>query len=263
MRYVIALSAIGQPVGEAHVDLVLRRPDLVVRVLDVDAELLQRQHRVAAQVGGGVERREVEVAALVEHLRRPAVQLGLPEVEELQLGADEVVVEAHRLRPLERAPHDVARVALVGLAAGHQHVAEHPRDGLLLRPPRQHRERARVRHRDHVRLLDPVEAGDRRAVEAHALLERPLQLVLADGEALQLAEDVREPEPDELDVVLLDQRQHVRLGRRRSKSSCSVVAIGLLPSCRIVCLTCSGARRCGAPPGPISVVSPSVAVRCA
>ena len=77
MRYVIALSAISQPVGEAHVDLVLRRPDLVVRVLDVDAELLEREHRLAPQVRCGVERREVEVAAPVEHLRRPAVQLGL------------------------------------------------------------------------------------------------------------------------------------------------------------------------------------------
>ena len=46
------------------------RADLVVGVLDVDAEPLEREHRVAAHVGAGVERREVEVAALVEHLGR-------------------------------------------------------------------------------------------------------------------------------------------------------------------------------------------------
>ena len=43
-------------------------PDLVVGVLDVDAELLEREHRLAADVGAGVERRQVEVAALVERL---------------------------------------------------------------------------------------------------------------------------------------------------------------------------------------------------
>jgi hypothetical protein len=32
--------------------------------------------------------------------------------------------------------------------------------------PAEDLERARVRHRDHVRLLDPIEAGDRSAVEA-------------------------------------------------------------------------------------------------
>src|SRR4029434_2507593 len=40
------------------------------------------------------------------------------------------------------------------------------------RPPREHVERGRVGHRDHVRLLDRVEAGDRGPVEAHPALER-------------------------------------------------------------------------------------------
>ena len=47
-------------------------PDLVVGVLDVDPQLLQREHRLAAHVRAGVERRQVEVAALVEHLGRAA-----------------------------------------------------------------------------------------------------------------------------------------------------------------------------------------------
>jgi hypothetical protein len=38
-------------------------PDLVVRVLDGDAELAQRKDDVAAEVGRHVERREVEIAA--------------------------------------------------------------------------------------------------------------------------------------------------------------------------------------------------------
>ena len=80
------------------------------------------------------------------------------------------------LRALQRAAQHVARVALVGRALGRQDVAEHARDALLLRAPRQHGERRRVGHRDHVGLLDRVEAGDRGAVEAHAALERVVEL---------------------------------------------------------------------------------------
>ena len=72
----------------AHVDLVLRGADLVVGVLDVDAELLEREDRLAAHVGAGVERGEVEVAALVEDLGLLArLRPGVAEVEELELGA--------------------------------------------------------------------------------------------------------------------------------------------------------------------------------
>src|SRR5438132_1549619 len=59
-------------------------------VLDVDAEALERQDGVAADVGAGVESREVEVAALVEHLGAAVVA----EEVVLQLGADvEGVIE--------------------------------------------------------------------------------------------------------------------------------------------------------------------------
>ena len=189
----------------AHVDLVLGGADLVVGVLDVDAHLLQRQDRLAAHVGAGVERGQVEVAALVEHLRHAVLGLGGAEVEVLELGPDVVGVEAELLGPLQGALQDPARVALVGLAAGHADVAEHPRDGVLfLGAPGQQLEGRRIRHRDHVRLLDRVEARDRGPVEAHAAVEGVLELGGVDREALQLAEHVREPEPHEADVVLLD-----------------------------------------------------------
>ena len=87
-------SAILQRVRVAHVDLVLARPDLVVGVLGVDPELLEREHGLAAQVRPGVERRQVEVAALVEHLGR----LRVAEIEVLELGPDVVVVEPHLSR---------------------------------------------------------------------------------------------------------------------------------------------------------------------
>jgi hypothetical protein len=56
----------------------------VVRVLDRDAHLLERQHGLAAKVARDVERGEIEVAAVVEGLG--ALVIG--EVEELELGAD-------------------------------------------------------------------------------------------------------------------------------------------------------------------------------
>ena len=76
----------------------------MVRVLHVDPELLQREHvvprrRRSRRFGA---RRQIEVAALVEDLRHPALGAGVPEVEVLELGADVEVVEAHALGPLER-----------------------------------------------------------------------------------------------------------------------------------------------------------------
>ena len=194
-----------QRVLVTHVDLVLGGADLVVGVLDVDPHLLQRQHRLAAHVGAGVERGQVEVAALVEDLRHAALRLRRAEVEVLELGADVVGVETHLFGPFHRPLQDPARVALVGTAAGDPDVAEHASDGiLLLRAPGDQREGRRVGHRDHVRLLDRVEAGDRGAVEAHAAVEGVLQLGGVDREALQLAQHVGEPEADEAHVVLLD-----------------------------------------------------------
>ena len=182
----------------------------MVGVLDVDAHLLQGEDGVAAHVGAGVERGQVEVAALVEHLRHAALGFGRAEVEELELGADVEGVEAHLLGPFERPLQDPARVALVRFAAGHLDVAEHPRHRVLvLRPPGDQGEGRGIGHGDHVRLLDRVEAGDRGAVEAHAALEGVLELGGVDREALQLAEHIGEPESDEADVGLLDQLDDV------------------------------------------------------
>ena len=58
-------------------------------------------------------------------------------------------------------------------------------------------------------LLDPGEAVDRRAVEGHPVVERVLELGRADGEALQAAEDVGEPEPDQPDAAFFHAAQHV------------------------------------------------------
>ena len=109
---------------------------------------------------------------------------------------------------------DVARVALVRGAVGLDDVADHAADlgaelvAVLVDRPRHQLERRRVGDRDHVRLLDRVEAGDRRAVEAHPVVERALHLVRRDRERLQVALEVREPEEDVLDPLVLDPLQH-------------------------------------------------------
>ena len=182
----------------------------MVGVLDVDPQLLHRQHRLAAHVRARVERRQVEVPPFVEHLGA----LRVLEQEVLELGPDVERVETHSLRALHCAAEHVPGVALIRRFLGRDDVAEHPPHALLLRAPRQHRERARVGHRDHVRLLDRVEARDRAAIEAHPRLERVVQLGRVDRERLQLAQDVREPEPDEPDLVLGDERLHVVRGLR-------------------------------------------------
>jgi len=146
---------------------VLGGADLVVAVLDVDAELLEGEDGLPPDIGSRVERREVEVAALVEGLGGLAVA----EEEVLELGADVEDVEAHRPGPLNRAAEDVSGVPLVGRPLWCEDVAEHPGDALLLRAPGKHGEGRRVGHRDHVGLFDRVEAGDRGSVEADATLE--------------------------------------------------------------------------------------------
>ena len=92
------LSAMASAFAKPHVDLVLRRDDLVVVVLDLDADRLERRDRVVAHLRRGVLRRHREVAALVDRLRA----LIVVEDEVLELGADVEGVEADLAHPLER-----------------------------------------------------------------------------------------------------------------------------------------------------------------
>ena len=62
---------------------------------------------------------------------------------------------------------------------------------------------------EHVGLLDPAVALDRRAVEGHALLEGDFELGGGDLDRLQEPEHVGEPEADEPHASLLDGAQDV------------------------------------------------------
>ena len=84
-------------------------------------------------------------------------------------------------------------------------------DDVVALGPRQQLEGVGVGPGEHVALLHPAEAVDGRAVEVHALLEGVLELGGRDGDRLELAEHVGEPQADEADPTLLDRAQHVVL----------------------------------------------------
>ena len=144
VRHLLHHRAVGhhvvghtQGIIKSHVDLVLRRPHLVVGVLHGDTHGLERQHGFASQVAGRIEGGQIEIPTAVEGLG----VVGCLEVEVLKLGADEVMVKAHGLRPVKRAAQDLAGVALVRLAIRHADVAEHARNALHLGAVGQHSER--------------------------------------------------------------------------------------------------------------------------
>ena len=105
---------------------------------------------------------------------------------------------------MQRALQHVARVGHARGAVGQGEVAEHPGGAGALAAPRQHLEGAGVGLGEHVGLVDAGEPLDDRPVEADALGEGPLELGRRDGDRLQGAEHVGEPEPDEPDVALFD-----------------------------------------------------------
>ncbi len=111
---------------------------------------------------------------------------------------------------------DRARIAAIGLAGQRLvHVAEDDERGLR-RERIEHRGGA-VGHQHHVAFVDRLPAGDRRAVEHHAVGQE----ILGDradmmGQVLPLAARIGEAEIDVFDVVLLDHIENflVAIGHR-------------------------------------------------
>ena len=197
----------GQRVGVAQVDLLLARAALVVGELHRDAHLLQHGDGLAPEVAAQALRGVVEVARVVDRGRRLTGDQRVLEQEELDLGVG-VEGEPQVGRLLQRPLQHVPGIGVGRRTVGHRDVAEHPRRGRLAVPPGQHLERGRVGVRDHVGLVDPGEALDRRAVETHALGEGPLELSRGDRHRLQEPENVGKPHADESHVPLFDRPKH-------------------------------------------------------
>ncbi len=82
--------------------------------------------------------------------------------------------------------------------------------------PRVDREGGEIRDQEHVRLLDPDEALDRRAVEHDLSVERLAELARRHLDVLQHADDVGELQAQKADVFLLHDPQNL-------SSSCHTV----------------------------------------
>ena len=184
--------------GPAELDAVLGRCLGVEGVLHRDGHALEHERRVAAQIAGGVPRREVEVSCLVLRNRLH----GITEVEVLDArscaGHIALLVEV-----LEDTRQHGTRISLERLAARRLDVAEHAGGTILARTPRQHLEGIGCRKGEHVGLLELGEAIDGRPIEADALIECLFEVFGRDREGLQVSEHIGEPKTDEADIALL------------------------------------------------------------
>ena len=217
-------------VGVLEVDLVLAGRDLVVRRLDLEAHLLERQDDVAPRLFAAVHGRQVEVRALVVRVDdRVAVGVAAEE-EELRLRPrHEGVAERRSLVHLLLQGH--ARAAGEGRAVGVVDVADQPADLLPVVGPRVDGEGVPGRHEVHVGLLDAREPLDRGAVELDLAVERLRELGARDLDVLDDAEDVGELQPHEPDVLRLADLQDLGLGKPGpAASNLRIFAFAILSS---------------------------------
>ena len=189
----------GKRVAEAQVDFLLRRSRFMMRVLNGNAHLLEREHRFAAKVGRVVERRQIEIAALVDRLRR-GIAL---EAEILDRRAD-IDRIAHRACTLQHIHEHMARVAGSRRPVGRAQIAEHARHAIVARAPWQHLESRRIRVHEHIGILQTRKPVDRRAVKADAFFKRDFDIGRRNGDIFQIAENIGEPQSQKANVALFD-----------------------------------------------------------
>jgi hypothetical protein len=136
----------------------------------------------------------------------PSLEAHVVEDVELRLGTEEHRVgDAGRAQPLLGLRRDLARVTPVRLTGARLDDGE--RDVQRLRGTERVDVRGRrVRDQLHVRLVNGGEPADRAAVEHEAFLEG-VRIEPRGGhvEVLLLAREVREPDVDELDTLVLDE----------------------------------------------------------
>ena len=96
-----------------------------------------------------------------------------------------------------------------GSPPGRADVAEDAGHGVAPGTPGQQREGGRVGKGPHVAFRVGAVALDGRAVEPDAQFQGILQVIHRDGEPLEVAQDVGEPQADELDVEVAGAAEHV------------------------------------------------------
>jgi hypothetical protein len=102
----------------------------------------------------------------------------------------------------------VPRVGYRWLPIGSRNVAEHPRRRVDLVSPRKNLKRRWVRVGEHVGFVRSSESLDCRTVETETLRESAFDFRWSDCDTLEGADDVGEPQADELDSPLFDRAKH-------------------------------------------------------
>ena len=225
--------------SEDQPELMLRRGDLVVMLVDLHADPLHRREHLRADVLRAVDRGQGEVAALdartMAHVAHLELGVGVPgrvrrvdleahlvhrvreadvvEQEELGFGSEiGRVADAARRQIGFRLLGRPARIAVVGLVGvGLEHRAMQAER--LLRVERIDIGGRRIGHQFHVGRFDRLPARDRRAVEHEAFLEEVLIHQFADDRhVLHLAARIGEAEIDVRDVLFLEGLENVVSG---------------------------------------------------
>ena len=175
----------------------------MVRVLDRNAQLLEREDGIAPQIARVIERSKIEVAAGVEHFESFAVL----EIVVLDLGA-----HVHHIAELLSARHHFgehrARITIVDAAFRGADRTEHTRDRVLSRTPGQDLEGGRIGKCEHIGFVIQRKALHTACIEAHALFKGVFELARNNSERLHIAEHIAEPEAHEMNVPALDGLQY-------------------------------------------------------
>ena len=203
--------AAGQRVGRPPVLLELAVRVLVVGRVQPPAQLVDVLDHLGDEVEAPRQRADV-VAGLLERVELvgdlDAAVLGLADEEVLELVADLELV-ARVLAALHLMPEDRARAVGVLLALDRD-VRGEPAD---VRLPGQLRERARVGHRDHVRVVRLLaDVAGREPGEPGSVGEQVVQLLGRDQLRARPRVHVDEVREQELDAVVLDRLAYVVLG---------------------------------------------------
>ena len=150
----------------------------MVGKLDRDRHILQHTNRTTTEVIRIPACDVVKVAGLVD--RNHAVG-GDRLTQEIKLDLRVDHDAETRIRgPLDSAFENASRIGRRGPPVGHEDIAEHARDGVIVGTPREQLERRGIRLEEHVRLVDARQALNRRAVEANALGEGFFKLARVD-----------------------------------------------------------------------------------
>ena len=189
--------------GGAEIDLVLAGALLMVRGFRLNVHLFERQADLTAHVFRLVERRYIEILAVI--VRNGGWMAVFIQLEQVKLAC-----RAHGQRVACAArtavglTQQMTAVALERRAVRIANVAVKAHYTALSRPPRQNGKRRRVGKQQQVGGVYVEKAAQRGGIEMNAVLKGAGQLGRLNGNVLLVSENITERQTDEFNVVLLN-----------------------------------------------------------